>query len=458
MSDHSLHYANCAVPEHERRGTATMGLLWITMVTAFPTVLIGFEWFKLGISLSQVITCSVLACLLLLAYTIPTVYVSAKTGKGYGLLNIETFGTKGALAVNVLLLVMFVSFYGLAALLLAEGLNSLFHTNFPLAPSAAIIALLMALNNFFGFSGVANFARYVAAPVLIVWVAYTFAKVAPTCPADALIAQSQQTFSFALSTVSSFIIGFAIWGNEGDYWRFSRPGAKKSIVPLAIALAIGEVIFPVTGWMVAHYSGITDYAKATDFMSNYSFGGLPLLGALVLTAAYFACNDSNLFGSSTTLELVVKMKHRKSVSFLAIVGAIIAYGLATFGAQQSLEFIASLNCIFLPTPTVIAVTNWFLAKRYHELDQYVSPSYKSACIALVMGIATGLLSSKLIPGIPVMEGCIPCLQAWLVASLSFATLRSLDYKNARDIARTNALMDSSEQNVLALVPVEVRTR
>lgn len=74
-----------------------------------------------------------------------------------------------------------------------------------------------------------------------------------------------------------------------------------------------------------------------------------------------------------------------------------------------------------------------------------------------MGIATGLLSSKSIPGIPVMEGCIPCLQAWLVASLSFATLRVLDYKNARDIARTNALMDLSEQNVLALVPVEVRT-
>ena len=31
------------VPLSDRRGPATLGLLWVTMVTGFPTVLIGFE-------------------------------------------------------------------------------------------------------------------------------------------------------------------------------------------------------------------------------------------------------------------------------------------------------------------------------------------------------------------------------------------------------------------------------
>ncbi len=58
-----------AVPLSERRSAATMGLLWITMVTAFPSVLIGFQWYKEGLTLSQVIICTALSCLVLLAYS-----------------------------------------------------------------------------------------------------------------------------------------------------------------------------------------------------------------------------------------------------------------------------------------------------------------------------------------------------------------------------------------------------
>lgn len=36
-------YCTDVVPLSDRRGPATLGLLWVTMVTGFPTVLIGFE-------------------------------------------------------------------------------------------------------------------------------------------------------------------------------------------------------------------------------------------------------------------------------------------------------------------------------------------------------------------------------------------------------------------------------
>ena len=44
-------YDIAPVPLTERRGPLTMGLLWISMVTGFSAVLMGFEWCKLGFTL-----------------------------------------------------------------------------------------------------------------------------------------------------------------------------------------------------------------------------------------------------------------------------------------------------------------------------------------------------------------------------------------------------------------------
>lgn len=446
MDETSMHHANSAVPQLERTGPVTMGLLWITMVTAFPSVLVGFEWYKLGITLPQVLTCALIAAAILLAYTIPVAQLSAKTGKGYGLLNQETFGKGGATIINLLLVLMFVGFYGLAALLLAEGLNSIFHTTIPAAPFAAGIALLMALNNFFGFSGVANFARFLAAPVLIMWVAYTFCKAAPACPPSVLTQVPQHSFAYALTAVSSFIIGFAIWGNESDYWRFGKARVKYAAVPLTIALLVGQVIFPATGWMVASISGVTDYAGATNFMTAYSFGGVAILGAIVLCASYFACNDSNLFGSSTAVELMCGLKHKTTVAILAVSGSLVAYALAASGTAQALETCSSINCVLLPTPTVIVLANWFISRQYERGGYFACSPNRSACIALFFGISVGLLTSGVLPGLKFMQCGIPCLQGWFVAVSVFSVLRMFEYQKSFAFAFKQTVQSSQASN------------
>lgn len=438
MSELSGHHADTAVPESQRRGPVTMGLLWITMVTAFPMVLVGFEWYKLGITLPQVILCAFVACAILLAYTIPVAHFSALTGKGYALLNRETFGKTGSTLISSTLVLMFVGFYGLAALLLAEALNSIFHTSIPNAQFAAALALLMALNNFFGFSGVANFARFVAAPVLIIWVGYTFLKAAPACPPAVLTQVPQHSFAYAVSVVSTFIIGFAIWGNESDYWRFGKARVKYAAFPLATALLIGQVIFPATGWMVACVSGVTDYAAATNLMTNYSFGGIPILGAVVLLASYFACNDSNLFGSSTAIELMTGMAHRQTVAVLAVSGAIVAYLLAALGAAQALETIACFNCVLLPAPTVVVLANSLLAHHFERRGYIANSPTRSACIALCLGIIVGLATTGMVPGLKHLQCGIPCLQGWATAVFVFACLRSLEYKKLSEFAFAHA--------------------
>jgi len=428
------HFASIPVPANARRGPVTMGLLWMTMVTCFPTVLIGFEWYKGGITLTQVLVCTVIACAILTAYTLPTVHLAAKTGKSYSMLNREVFGSRGAIAINCILIGMFVLFYGLAALLLAEGVNSLFGAKLPLAWVACGLAVLMALNNFFGFSGVANFARYVAAPVLIIWVGYTFGKAANACPVTVLTQAPTQSFGYALTAVSSFVIGFAIWGNESDYWRYGKPRIKYALIPFVFALLIGMIIFPVAGWMVAKISGITDYGAATNFMSNYSFGGMPWLGAIVLTASFFACNDSNLFGSGAAFQSMTKISHKKTVAILAVAGAFAAYLMAAVGGAKSIEIMASYNCVLLPTPTVVVAASFFMAKLFEDRGFLAGPSHVCATVSILAGVAVGLLTTGQIPGTEALKFGIPCLQAWGTALVVFVSLRSLQYRRASDFA------------------------
>jgi purine-cytosine permease-like protein len=439
MAEFTDHFASMPVPVDKRRGPVTMGLLWMTMVTCFPTVLVGFEWFKFGITLPQVVICTVIACLILIAYTVPAVHIAALTGKGYSLLNTEVFGPRVSVGINCVLVAMFVGFYGLAALLMGEGVNSLFHLSLPTAWLASGFAVLMALNNFFGFSGVANFARFVAAPVLIVWVTYTFGKAVQVCPHEVLVQTPAHSLAYALTVISSFVVGFAIWGNEADYWRYGKAKVSYAAIPFASALAVGMIIFPLAGWMVAKISGITDYCAATNFMSNYSFGGIPLLGALVLFASYFACNDSNLFGSSTALETMTKMSHKSAVVILASAGAVVAYFLAALGAEKALDAIAAFNCILLPTPTVIVVANCLLSRYYESRGYVAGSSTLSAGVAAFVGIAVGLATTGVLPGLHALQFGIPCLQCWSMAAVVFISLRSAEYKRVSEFALASAV-------------------
>ena len=422
-----------------------MGLVWLTMVTSFPAVLIGFEWHRQGISLSQVVICSIMSCLILLAYAVPASQLGARTGLGFCALSRVVFGRWGTLLITANLLWIFIASYGMTAVLMAEAVESFLHLDISILWMSVGCAFLMAFNNLFGFSGVANFARFFAAPALIAWVGYTFFKAAVASDVLSGVAYNPQSIlhprsiMYALTTTSSFIIGFAVWGNEMDYWRFSKVGSLKAALALAAALLIGLVVFPVAGWLVAHSSGITDSAAATSFMNSYSFGGLAIIGLIVLFAAYFAANDSNLFGTSAAIKSLWSIKPRLAVSLLALCGAITAAFLSTTDSIKALEVIAALNCVVMPTPTVIMLTEWFLRSKVFGRSMNFSsvpnfsdlPAFRwPALIALLSGLTIGIATSGLISSLEYLHIGICPLQAWLTSMVVYAILRKLEYYRA----------------------------
>ncbi len=279
-----------AVPLAERKSALTMGLLWLTMVASFPAVLAGFEWYRNGITLSQLAFCGATSIFLLMLYSVPACELGARTGLGYCTLGRIVFGRWGGALLTINLLWLFIAWYALTAVLMAQAVSNLFHWHISLVLLSVIFAFLMAFNNFFGFSGVANFARFMAAPVLIVWVLYVLCK-ALHDPVPVMGANLPHPSNmYALSITSSFIIGFAVWGNEQDYWRYSKPGVWRSAIPLLLSIAIGQIVFPLAGWFIARASGSTDYSSTLAFMSNYCFGGIAIVGLLILTADYFSTN------------------------------------------------------------------------------------------------------------------------------------------------------------------------
>ena len=228
------------------------------MVTSFPAVLAGFEWYRQGISLSQLIICAILSLLLLLAYSIPACELGARSGLGYCALSQTVFGRWGAMFSTGNLLWLFTAWYGLTAVLMAQAFSGLFHWQVPIIWLSIFFALLMSVNNLFGFTGVANFARFMAGPVLIIWVGTVFFKALHTSNLPAIPQPMHPSNLYALTTTSSFIIGFAVWGNEQDYWRFSKPGVWRSAIPLTVSIIVGQIIFPLAGWLIARMNGVTD--------------------------------------------------------------------------------------------------------------------------------------------------------------------------------------------------------
>lgn len=408
-----------------------MGLLWISMVTVFPNVLVGFEWFKLGMTLPQVIVSLLISCVILMVYSIPSCYLGSATGLTYSLLSRAIFGRWGSWLVSFNSIWVSTGWYALNAIFLAEGLRGLLALNVDHLWFAAALAILMAFNNFFGFKGVANFAGYLAAPVLIIWVLTAFSKASLQCPATVLNAPGLVNHTRALTVVSSFVLGIACWGNEADYWRYGKPRPGSSVIPLAVSLLLGQILFPITGWMMAKLYNVTDYAAATKLMNDYAFGGMSIVSALVLAISYVAVNDSGLYGAITAVQNLKKFPQRKCVAALAAAGTLAT--IALFGYKQNFEAVAALSCIFLPCSTVIMMAEAFVITRFSGkqlADFSCVPEYDRlpalqwpAMISLAIGCTAGTLTSGFLPGTASWQVGVPPLQAWIISFVTYTLWR-----------------------------------
>ncbi len=426
-------YTTEPVPLSERRGPLSLGLLWLTMITGFPAVLAGFEWYKSGITLSQAISCAFVSCMILLAYTIPACWLGAISGQTYSLLSRTLFGRIGSYIVSMSISIISVAWYGLTAYICAASLIGLYHWTIPLPWLAAILAVLMAFNNLFGFTGITAFAGYIAAPVMIFGVVAAFIKAVgmPEVPPPALPLQVENWR--ALTMVSAFVIGYGAWGNEADYWRYARPKLGGIVIPLVVSIAVGVIFFPLTGWLLARASGITEVTAASALIMNLGYGDQPILAGLVLATASFALNDANLYAAINGVENIKRFSRPRLTISLTVIGALTAALLS--GWPKSFEAVASLSSTILPCATVIMLCEWFIFSRLRgrRVDFTIVPDMSSlpvlswtAVPAMVAGSLVGLFTSGIIEPLEMLHFGVCSLQAWLTSLLVYILLRTVE--------------------------------
>jgi purine-cytosine permease-like protein len=431
------------VPRSERRSLYHFVALWITLAAGFTYLFLGFQYHDAGYSLAKAAGAGALGAFCYLCYALPAAYLGSRTGQTHALLTRSVFGLVGSVLVSLLLIGVAAGWTAFAFSLLAVMYDGFFSWGH-IALIGVLLAIVGIFNNLFGFTGITAFARYLVAPVMILWVLYLVIKGLTDLPGEVLSAAPPVGELGALSFLSgiSLAIGSVMWGNEPDTWRWGRPRFFWPALPYVVALAIGLVLFVVGGWMMAQISGAGpfDFGPAFKATVEYSLFGALGLGAVVATVLQVAINDGNYYemvnGGQNIIGHTRGWKRWYTCLVMAAVAALFTWW---FVSNSSIELnffkVAGWSSIALPCATVVMCADQFLLPRLLGIRRPVEPipEWRTAAlanwpaiVAVVASLLFGAWGLLLFPGqtsAPSL-GLVP-VEAWLLAGVLYVALAAL---------------------------------
>src|SRR6266550_5267836 len=256
------------VPLTRRRPMWHFAGLWTTFVAGFSYMFLGFELYA-GNSLARTAGIAILGYGLYVAYAIVGSYLGSRTGQTNALLTRSIFGLVGSWIVSAFILVAPLGWVGFQAKLLVDLWDGFYGwgTIFTLT---LLLAGLMIFNNLLGFTGISVFARYLVTPILILWCIYLVLKVFITDSGK--LGGTPQGSGLPLWVAVTAVIGFSMWGNEPDFWRYGKPSFWWPL-PTYLFAAVWFVLFTMAGWMMAQLSKSTDPSAIFRYTVHYSLFG-----------------------------------------------------------------------------------------------------------------------------------------------------------------------------------------
>jgi purine-cytosine permease-like protein len=420
--------------EHRRPVWHFMGL-WTTFVAGFSYMALGIEIYSGGHSLAKTVLITLVGFGLYVVYAMFGAFLGSRTGQTHALLTRSIFGTGGSWLVSAFVLIAPLGWVGFQAGLLAQiwdGFYSWGHVEL----FSILLAGLMIFNNLFGFTGISVFARYLVTPILILWAVYMVAK--GFIDDGGHLSGAPAGGGFPAWVAVTGVIGFAMWGNEPDVWRYGKP---KFVWPLSTYLFAGIwfLLFTMAGWMMAKLANSTDQATVFRFTVHYSLFGVFWLALIIATISQFAINDGNYYESvNAGQNLVGSWGPWRRIYTCAIVAA----GGAWAGYLVNYKFVdgwfkvASFLAVTVPCATVIMVVDHFLLPRLFKISRPLTkvPTFSDAgpinvpaVVALLVAVAFGVTGTASWPNgwfeaaEPNSWGPVP-LEAWLIAGVLYVVL------------------------------------
>ena len=197
-----------------------------------------------------------------------------------------------------------------------------------------VLAAVGITNNLFGFTGITAFARYLVAPLMIVWVLYLVIKGLTDIPSHTLTTNPPVAIPLSFLGGIGVAIGAVMWGNEPDTWRYGQPRLSWPLPAYLIALPSATVVMCVDQFLLPRLAGVR---RAVERIPTWRSAGLANWPAIVavLAAVLFGAWGLNLFPwhpSTPNLGLVPV----ESWLIAGVLYTVLAMGAARSGAMALL--------------------------------------------------------------------------------------------------------------------------
>ncbi|GAA0620712.1 hypothetical protein GCM10010174_44250 [Kutzneria viridogrisea] len=419
----------------QRRSQYHFVALWVTLAAGFTYLFLGFQYHDAGYSLLEAVGAGAIGAVAYFLYALPAAYLGSTTGQTHALLTRSVFGRIGSALATLLLVGVAAGWTAFAFNLLATLFDGLYGWGH-ITLVSVLLAVLGIANNLFGFKGIAGFARWVAAPLMIIWVLFLVVKGLTTTPGQALAARPAGTVELPFLAGIGVAVGSVMWGNEPDTWRYGKPKLFWPVPAFAVAFAVGLVLFVAGGWMMAELSGQGqyDFGPAYRYVVQYSLFGALWLGAVVAVVLLVSINDGNYYeminGGQNVLGQLPGWRRWHTCLLMAVIAAVFTWLFPS--VEDGFFKVASWSSIALPSITVVMCVDRFLLPRLTGLTRPVDqvPSWREAAtanwpglVSVALAVGFGAWGLGLLPwqdSAPA-AGLVP-VETWLLAGLLYAAL------------------------------------
>jgi purine-cytosine permease-like protein len=418
------------VPLDRRRPIWHFAGLWASFAAGFSFLFVGTELYAGGHDLGATAGITCLGIGIYVAYAIVASYLGSRTGQTHALLTRSIFGVSGSWLVSVFIIVGATGWTGFQAGLMTQIWGGLYNWGH-LELLAIVFGGLMVVNNLFGFTGITVFARYLVTPLIIAWVLYLVIKVLTT---DSRILNHHPKGGGGLSLLAgiSVVIGFAMWGNEPDIFRFGKPRFWWPLPAYAFALLFGFLLFSVGGWMMADLAQTADFGPVVRETTQYSLFGAFWLAFILGSISQFSLNDGNYYEAINGGQNIIggwRHWRRWYTCVLIAVGGSFSAWLVNYHFTNGFFKVAAFLAITVPTASVIMFIDHFLLPRWFGISRPLLkiPSWSETAwfnwpglVALCGSVFFGAWASGIVPGEdPTRLWGIPPLEAWVLGGVTY---------------------------------------
>ena len=322
---------------------------------------------------------------------------------------IDSFGTRGAQLINVLLAVMLLGWFAMTADMLGgtvqHAMATVYGHEWPqwLFTSAALA--LMTATGIFGFHVMERFVR-ITVPTLTALMIYV---VVLSVSRNGVAAAWHRVGDHALSSIDalSSVIGAIVLTAvlAPDLTRYARNYRQALLSVLGVAIG-----FPAALILAAIPAAIYGQRELMDVMVLLQ---IPVVALLVLVISTWTSNTSNLYSATLTLATLFESR---STRVLGLWGALFALGATIAGiADHFIPLLIALGVVSAPLAGVYVVDFW-IQPYSDEL-----PAFRLGALASwALGSAVGLAETY--SGWPGLTR-IPAIDSILIAALAQGLIR-----------------------------------